>query len=450
MQKNKFQDNASLLPFAVLMGGQLFSFIGTTLTGIAVGMWVFQQTGSIVNFSWLLILTLLPAILISPFAGVIADKWHKKSSMLLVDSLGGITATAILYLLWTDQLEIWHLYISAMTNGISLGMQRPLYESTTPLMVPRERLASVNGIVHSVAGIGQLTAPVLAGVLLLNFGLKWVLFIDLASFFIAVFCITLVKVPNVLKPVTENWFAAFAEGYKFVVKQKGLHSMFWFVAFRNYLFATCEVIVLPLLLTITSPDRAGIVLSVGGAGVIVGGLLMSVLGSSRRLITLVFLAQALTGIAMIVGGMTTNLWILATGIAFAFLAFPIEEASSTAIMQRKVPESMMGRVSSVRNILTMGAAPLAMLIAAPLAEKYFEPLMAEDGALSDTAGALIGTGEGRGMALLLVLAGITTLVLTWVGSRYKPLCNVELELPEQGLDKEVVLGGSSNRAAGLC
>jgi len=325
-----------LAPFAILMAGQLFSFIGTTLTGIALGMWVFQQTGSVVSFSLLLISTLLPALFISPFAGVIADRWPKKPSMLAVDTIAGIGSCVVMYLWLTDQLEVWHLYVSAIASGISLGTQRPLYESTTPLMVPKERLASVNGILHSIAGIGQVTAPVLAGVLLLNFGLFWVLVIDLVSFAVAVICILLVKIPTLKKTITEDWFTSFKQGWRFVTDNKGLHAMFWFVALRNYLFATCEVIVVPLLLTLTTADKAGMVLSVGGIGVIVGGVSMAYLGRSSRLMRLVFFAQAMTGLAMLLGGVITNLWIIAIVIAFAFFAFPIEEASSTAIMQRKL------------------------------------------------------------------------------------------------------------------
>ncbi len=435
-----------IMPFAILMAGQMLSFIGTTLTGIALGMWIFQQTGSIMSFAGLLIATLLPALFISPFAGVIADRWPKKPAMFAVDAIAGIGSCVVLYLWMTEQLEVWHLYISAIASGISLGTQRPLYESTTPLMVPRERLASVNGILHSIAGIGQISAPVVAGVLLLNFGLFWVLIIDVVTFIFAIICIFLVPIPTLKKTVTEGWFTSFREGWRFVTRNKGLHAMFWFVALRNYLFATCEVIVLPLLLTLTTADKAGLVLSVGGIGVVVGGLAMTVLGRTSRLMRLVFFAQALTGIAMLLGGMITNLWIISIVIAFAFVAFPIEEASSTAIMQRKVPASMMGRVSSVRNILTLGAVPLAMIIAAPIAETWLEPLMAEGGGLAGSMGHIVGVGEGRGMALLLLIAGIITLVLTWVGYRYAPLRNIEIEMPEQDHDAEIILGGSEARS----
>ena len=171
-----------MMAFAVLIGGQLLSFVGTTLTAMAVGIWVFEETGSLVSFAWLLILTLVPAILILPFGGLIADRLPRKPAMIVVECLSVSTSAAVLALMASERLEIWHLFVHAALNGVALGLQRPLYESTTPLMVPKERLGSVNGIVHSVAGLGQVLAPVMAGTLVFTIGLERVLMLDLATF----------------------------------------------------------------------------------------------------------------------------------------------------------------------------------------------------------------------------------------------------------------------------
>ncbi|MBB3996742.1 MFS transporter [Aureimonas pseudogalii] len=423
----------SLAPFAILIGGQLVSFVGTTLTGVGIGIWVFGQTGSVMTFAWLTILTLVPAILISPFGGVIADTWRKKPAMLAVDSLSALSSATMLALLLSGRLEFWHLYANAVVSGLALGLQRPLFESTTPLMVDEQRLAGVNGIVHSVAGIGQVVAPVLAGTLVATLGLSTLLILDACTFLVAFGCTLGVKVPNAPRRdrADESFVAAFREGWRFVRERPGLYGMFWFTTMRNYLFATCEVVVVPLLLVVTTPEKTGAVLSVGGLGVLAGGLAMGLLARRRRLIVWVILAQGLTGLAMIVGGLSTDLVVIAVALALAFMAFPIEEASSTTIMQRKVPAALLGRVASVRNMMSMSAPPLAMLVAAPLADKVFEPLMRDGGPLASSVGLLTGTGPGRGMGLLLVVTGLATLVLTIVGWRSAALRNVETDLPDQ-------------------
>ncbi|MEE2949752.1 MAG: MFS transporter [Pseudomonadota bacterium] len=441
-----------MMAFAVLIGGQLLSFIGTTLTAMAVGIWVFEETGSLVSFAWLLILTLVPAILILPFGGLIADRLPRKPAMIVVECLSVSTSAAVLALMASGRLEIWHLFVHAALNGVALGLQRPLYESTTPLMVPKERLGSVNGIVHSVAGLGQVLAPVMAGTLVFTIGLERVLMLDLATFLFALACLLAVRVPNPPreeKAAEENSGRAFfedvAKGWRFVTQRPGLLALFAFVTLRNFFFATCEVVVMPLLLVVTTPEKAGAVLSAGGLGVIAGGLAMGYLGRSRRLVTWIIAAQGLTGIAMIVGGIVTDLTVIAVALSLAFLAFPIEEASSTTIMQRKVPAALLGRVSSVRNIMAMSAPPLAMIIAAPLAGEVFEPMMQENGSLAGSFGLFIGTGEGRGMALLLFLSGLLTLGLTILGFCSSRLRNLEAELP----DYEAYHSGEDSRAGSL-
>lgn len=416
----------------ILIGGQLLSFISTTLTGMAVGIWIFRETGSVVDFAALAALTLLPAIVISPFAGVIADRLPRKPMMLLVDAMSAVASLAMMALLLFGKLEIWHLYINGLVCGVSLGMQRPLYESVTPLMVPGPRLAFFNGIVQSIAGLGQVAAPALAG-LMVSFGLKWVLIIDLVTFMIALVCILSVKVPNgpVSTAPTESWPDALSAGWRFVARQPGLMALLALVSTRNFLFAACEAIIVPLLLTLTTAQNAGMVLSAGGLGMIAGGLLIGVLSRGRRLIVWVILAQGLTAVAMIIGGFVTSLPLIAFGLALAFLAFPIEEATSTTIFQRKVPSHLLGRVASLRNLMAMSAPPLGMLIAAPLADKVLEPLMRGDGSWSGTLGPWFGVGEGRGMAVLLFLTGVVTLVVTILASRYRPLMNVEVDVPDQ-------------------
>ncbi len=91
---------------------------------MGIGIWVFERTGSVVDFAWLTILTLLPAILISPFGGVIADRWPKKPAMLAVDALAAASSITVLALIASGRLEIWHLYVNAAVGGLVLGMQR--------------------------------------------------------------------------------------------------------------------------------------------------------------------------------------------------------------------------------------------------------------------------------------------------------------------------------------
>ena len=117
------------------------------------------------------------------------------------------------------------------------------------------------------------------------------------------------------------------------------------------------------------------------------------------------------------------------GWAF-FFALPIVNASATAIMQMKIEPDVQGRVFAFRRMISGGAIPIACLFSGPLADYIFEPLMAQEGPLVGSVGQIIGTGDGRGIALLFIVAAIFLVVLTAGGLLYQPLRFIEDRLPD--------------------
>ena len=431
MNHHRQAKDTLLQHYALMMGGQLLSLFGTHLVTFSFAVWVFTLTGSVVQMALLSVFAILPTVLISPLAGVIADRAPKKKTLILVDSALAVVSVVVFILASQDLLQPWHLYISAIFGGMASGLQRPLFESITPLMVPEEKLVQVNGVVQTVAGVSQLLSPALAGGLVLAIGLSNVLLIDLLTFVVAVSTLAFVAIPRLDNPRHEhdNWWQDLREGFRYVFDRSGLRALFLFVTARNFAFAVCEILALPLLLTLTTADKAGLVLSLSGIGIVIGGALMAVTGGTRRKIDSVFLAQLLTAFAMILAGVTTNLWLLGFAVALAFVAFPVEESTSTTIMQTRVPNELLGRVSAVRQMMTLASVPLAMLISAPLAEYLFEPWLQQGSSgLHSLATSVVGTGEGRGMAVMLFLMGFLLTTVTVLARFYRPLVTIEEDL----------------------
>jgi hypothetical protein len=131
-----------------------------------------------------------------------------------------------------------------------------------------------------------------------------------------------------------------------------------------------------------------------------------------------------------VAGFPPQATILATAAFLYFFSHPIINGSSQAIWQSKTAPDVQGRVFAVRRMIAWSSLPLAYLVAGPLADQVFEPLLANGGALASSVGQIIGTGEGRGIGLLYILLGILSIVATVLGSLYPRLRNVETELPD--------------------
>lgn len=435
----KAQEMAAMRNFLLLYGGQILSFFGTSLSGFAVGVWVFQQTGSVMDFALIGFFTLAPIVLISPVSGVIADRWDKKTMMIATDAISALFSMWVLWLAWGNQLEVWHLYTMAIVSGLANGLQRPIYESTLPLIMPKRLLGNANGILQTGIGISELITPLLAGLLVAQFGLIPVIGIDLITFFIGVFGVLFAKVPKTLAQAEKpSWWADMRSGWVYVIARRGLLALFIFMMIRNFFVGIIQAVALPILLTITTPEIGGLLLSIGGMGIIVGGIFVSVTGGSKRRILGVMFAQIVTGFALIVAGSTTVLWVIGVAILLVFVAIPIEESNSMVVVQTKVKPEILGRVQSVDQLLSTLAIPLAYLVAGPLADGIFEPLMAADGPLAASVGQLIGVGPGRGMALMLIVFGIVTMLITVIAYQYRPLRQIEEELPDM-VSEEVLM-----------
>jgi len=95
------------------------SMFGTSLTGFALGYWIYKETGSVSYYTLISVCTLLPNILISPIAGAVADRWDRRKIMIISDTFAAMGTLAIALLLWSGRLEIWHIYISTTISSIA-------------------------------------------------------------------------------------------------------------------------------------------------------------------------------------------------------------------------------------------------------------------------------------------------------------------------------------------
>src|SRR5439155_7934140 len=122
---------------------------------------------------------------------------------------------------------------------------------------------------------------------------------------------------------------------------------------------------------------------------------------------------------------------LVAAAAFVFLfTVPITNGSSQAIWQTKVPSDTQGRVFAVRRMIAMSTLPLSFLLAGPLADRVFEPLLAVSGPLAGSIGQIIGVGPGRGIGLMFILMGSFIVLVTVSGSSFARLRLLEKELPD--------------------
>ena len=185
--------------FCVLWFGQLISVVGTALTGFALGVWVFQRTGSVTRFALISLFTTLPGIVLAPFAGALVDRWDRRRAMIVSDTGAGLATLAIALILYSQRgqgLTLWPLYAAMTCVSLFTTLQWPAFSAATTLLVGKRHLTRAAGMSNFSQGAANLLAPLLGGVLLLALGVHAVVLLDFASFLIAAALALTVRVPR--------------------------------------------------------------------------------------------------------------------------------------------------------------------------------------------------------------------------------------------------------------
>src|SRR5262245_2384232 len=124
--------------FIFVWFGELISVIGSSLTNFALGVWVYQTTGSATQFALLALFSSVPGILVSPFAGVLIDRWDRRYVMILSDVGAGMCTFIMAILLAAGQLQVWHIYILVAISNMFSAFQWPAFSAVTTLIVPKK------------------------------------------------------------------------------------------------------------------------------------------------------------------------------------------------------------------------------------------------------------------------------------------------------------------------
>lgn len=423
---------ASMRPFFIVWVGQLVSVTGTTITAFGLQIYVFTETGSVTQLTFVALAFVTPALVLAPLAGSVVDRYDRRVVMLVADACAG-AATLGLFIVWaTGALEPWHIYLATAVGSSANAFQDPAWMAAVPLLVPKNQLGRANGLVQLNQGLSFVLAPAIAGALLALGGLGPILIIDAITFGIGVATLALVRFPGYERTTGEDrsvWEDS-VSAWRYLRVRSGLLGLLVIYAGVNFMLSATNVLVIPLIVSFSTEAAAGAVLSIAGLGAVVGSLAVGVLGTPKRLVAAIMGGIAAIGILVSLVGIRES--IVSIGIAATLLLFlnPIVNSSSQVIWQTKVEEGMQGRVFSLRRMLSSAVSPLAIFIAGPLADQVFEPMLADGGALADTVGSIIGTGPGRGIGFMYVLGGIGTVGLGIAGWMAPRVRNIETELPD--------------------
>jgi MFS transporter, DHA3 family, macrolide efflux protein len=429
------QPPRGFLAFCLIWLGQTVSMFGSGLSYFALGVWVYQTSGSVTSFALVSFCAVAPLTLLSPLAGALVDRWDRRMALLVSDLGAGLTTLILLVLFWTGRIEVWHMCVTAVLSSLLRAPRFPALAASITLLIPKKHLARGNAMVEMGGALSSLLAPLVAGFLVGAIGIQGVLLIDVLTFLVAIGTLLAVRIPKPEAADAEtsappSLLREAAQGWHYLKGRSGLLGMLALVGVTNFAIGMVQTLITPLVLSFAPSSTLGVVLFVAGLGMLVGSLGMAAWGGPRQRMGLILSLLALQGLVLLAGGWRPNAWLIATAAFVYLLCIPVVASCSQAIWQSKVPAGLQGRIFAIRQMVSNSSVPIAYLVAGPLADSLFEPLLAAGGPLAASVGRVLGVGPGRGIGLLFIALGASVLVTVAIGLQYRPLREVERELPD--------------------
>ncbi|MFI8007915.1 amino acid adenylation domain-containing protein [Streptomyces sp. NPDC086010] len=424
---------AGLRAFYTVAAGQFMSMLGSSLSMFALGVWAYQRTGRVLDLALVTMLATLPALLVTPIGGTVADRVDRRRVMLAADGTSGLAMAALAVLLATGRTSLAGVCLIVTVTSIATAFHRPAYLAATAQLVPKPYLPQANALVGLGLGFATVVGPLLGGVLVAFAGVAGVVGVGVGAVAAGLASLLAVRFPDRMFPrQRESFGRALTGGWRFILRRGPLLLLIAFAAVLNLFASVVFVAVQPLVLAFAGTAQLGLVMTVGGLGGVTGALAMVPWGGSRRRAIGMIGATLGVGAGTVLMGLHASLPVVAAGLAVRMAAMAVMNAHWLSIIQVKVGQELQGRVMATNVMLALATQPVGFLAAGPLADDVFAPVLRGHPAL----GAVLGTGPGRGMALLMTVCGLCIVVWGVLGLLYRPLRRLEDDLPDATPDAE--------------
>lgn len=364
--------------YTIVWLGQLASLLGSAMTQLALGVWIYQRTGSTTQLAAILLAATVPAILIAPLAGAWVDRRDRRRALIAADSLEALSTAAVFAAVQWGGAHPALLYPAVAVGAVAQAVHWPALQALTVELVPADKLARANGLEQIASAISVLGGPLLGAAVLSAAGLGAVLAIDAVTFVLAL--VALAAIAPASRPVVPEpsaaarpWRDDIAEAIAFVRDRPDLRRLLGYGAAMGVTAALFSVIVTPLVLAFSTPEGLGLCYAVAGGGMVAGGIAVTARGVGRDEHRSMIGFRAITSLAVIVTGVRPELGLVVVGALLHASPLPAFHAAAAGLWQRSVPGAMHGRVFALRRATILAAAPIAYVAAGPLVDHVIDP-----------------------------------------------------------------------------
>lgn len=358
----------------IFLGSQSLSLFGSSLVQYAITWHITLTTQSGVMMTISILCSTLPTVILSPFAGVWADRYDRKKLIMVSDSMIAITTLLLAILFFNGHRMIWLLFVASSVRALGSAVQMPAVGAYLPQIVPTEHLMKVNGINGSIQATVMLMSPILSGLLLTLSDIVTIFMIDVITALLAVSVLGFfLRAPSHRRAQEDEritYFQDMKKGIVYIKQHDFLKQFFLFEAVFLVLVGPAAFLT-PLQVTRSfgvDVWRLTAIEITFSIGMILGGLLMASWGGFKNKVHTMAASSIIIGIGTVALGLIPIFWLYLLCMTLVGISMPIFNTPATVLLQEKVEENYMGRVFGVMAMIASTMMPLGMLLFGPLSD----------------------------------------------------------------------------------
>ncbi len=415
----------------LLWFGQTVSWTGSSMSFFAIGVWIYETTGKASALSTILFIVAIVGVVTGPFGGVLADRFPRKTLIIVFDLIIAVLMCVIGYFAISDILTLTLLIPFALAFGIFEIAHWTTWSAFLGDVVKKHEVTKVSALFESAEAISVLIGPIGGAFIYSFFGLPGVILVDLITCFFGIATITLFKSKKIKskgKLNFKNTYFDLVEAYNWLKKQKGLLALVSILSIGNFLWGFTSVLIPPMILSFTDARGLGIVESSVGLAFLVGSIISLRLADKLQgNLKVAIYMGLLGGLSLILGSLRPSIFLLCIHGIIAGVSGTVQYTVSSGAWLAITDENIRGRALALRGTIAQMLRPLGVVIAGPLGD-YLEFSFYPQNV--DILSPLVGSGPGRGYAFLFFIIGILYVVLWIVNFNNKNLSNLSKQVKE--------------------
>jgi MFS family permease len=379
--------------YRIFFTGQIISLTGTWMQQVAMSWLVYRLTNSVFLLGIVGFLSQLPAFVLIPFAGVIADRHNRQRILIVTQTSAMVQALILSLLIFTHYIKVWHIVTLSVFLGAVNSFDIPVRQAFTIEMIEKkEDLGNAIALNSSMVNIARLIGPSLAGIIIAAFGEGPCFLLNALSYVAVIVSLLLMKIAEKEKklfhpPVLHG----LKEGFVYAFKFTPIRYILFLLGLVSLTGVPYQVLMPVFAKDIFhgGPKTLGFLVSMAGVGALIGAIYLAGRKSVLGLNKIIAISAFIFGLGIMIFSQSKVLWFSMSFICIAAFAMMVHMAASNTILQTIVEEDKRGRIMSLYTMAFMGIVPFGSLLAGGLASTVGAPNTLFIGGICCISGAFI-------------------------------------------------------------